>query len=85
MQDAINLALIQQLWMLGFDRLEFDGHLFARGHVGAQVNVTKGPGANLPAQAVFFSHPELHVDCMSNSNDSHSPLLQLQQSTPYTL
>ena len=62
MQNAINLGLVQELWMLRLDRFEFNGDFFARRHVGAQVNITKGTAANLTAQAVLAADPEFH-DC----------------------
>lgn len=60
MQNAINLALVQQLRMLRFDGFQFDGHFFARRHVGTQINVTKRPAANFAAQPVLFSDTQLH-------------------------
>lgn len=61
MQNAINLALVQQLRMFRFDGLQFDGHFFARRHVSTQINVTKRPAANFAAQPVLFSDTQLHI------------------------
>ena len=39
--------------MLGLDRLELDGDLFARDDVDAEVDVSEGAGADLLADAVL--------------------------------
>ena len=55
MQDAVDLALVQELGVLGLDGLELDGHLLPGRHVGAEVDVTEGAGADFAAQAVLFT------------------------------
>ena len=60
-QDAVDLALVQELGMLGLDGLELDGHLLPGRHVGAEVDVTEGAGADFAAQPVLLSDAELHV------------------------
>ena len=62
MQNAINLAFIQQLGMLGLDRLQLDGDFFTCSHIGSEVNITKGTATNLAAQAVLFTDTQLHLD-----------------------
>lgn len=56
MQGAIDLGLTKQLGVLCFHRFELDGHLLARRHVCAEVNVTKRPAADLPTEAVLLAH-----------------------------
>jgi hypothetical protein len=63
-QDAVNLALVQELRVLGLDALELDGDLLARRHVGPEVNVAKRPAANLAAQPVLFPHAQLHDESL---------------------
>jgi hypothetical protein len=59
-QDAIDFALVQELRVFRLDRFQFDGHFFASGHVGSQIDITKGPTADLPTETVLFAHPKLH-------------------------
>ena len=47
--------------MLRFDTFQFDGNFFARCHVCAEVDVSKGPAADFAAQTVFLSHTKLHL------------------------
>lgn len=47
-KDTIYLALVKELRVFRLDRFELDGNLFSCGHVGAQVNIAKGPTADLP-------------------------------------
>ena len=54
MQDAVDLALVQELGVLGLDGLELDGHLLPGRHVGAEVDVTEGAGADFAAQPVLL-------------------------------
>mmetsp|Transcript_15186 Transcript_15186/g.31574 ORF Transcript_15186/g.31574 Transcript_15186/m.31574 type:complete len:164 (+) Transcript_15186:429-920(+) len=60
MQNPINFALIKELRMLGLDALELDRHLLAGGHVGPEVNVPEGTGADLAAEAIFLADAEFH-------------------------
>ena len=60
MENTINFALIQQLRVLGLDRLQLDSHLFSGGHISAQVDIAKRPASNLPPQAVLLPHSQLH-------------------------
>ena len=62
MEDAINLAFVKKLRMLCLNGFEFDGYFFTSGHVGAQVNVTKGTRPNLATETVLLSHAQLHLD-----------------------
>mmetsp|Transcript_12576 Transcript_12576/g.26627 ORF Transcript_12576/g.26627 Transcript_12576/m.26627 type:complete len:345 (+) Transcript_12576:829-1863(+) len=59
-QNPVNLALVQQLWVLCFHGFELDSHFFSRGHVGSEVNITEGTAADLPAETVLLSHSQLH-------------------------
>ena len=45
--------------MLGLDALELDGNLLARDYIGAEIDVTKRAGANLPADAVLVTDTEI--------------------------
>ena len=67
MKNPINLALIEQLRMLGLDRFQLDGHLFARGHIGAKVNVPKRAAADLSPQAILLPDSQLHVVGIGNA------------------
>jgi hypothetical protein len=64
MQNAINFGFVQELWMLGLDGFQFNGHFFARGHVGAEINVAKGTAANFAAQPVLFAHSQFHDELL---------------------
>lgn len=46
--------------MLRLDALQFDRHLLAGGHVGSEVNISEGAGADFAAEAIFFADAELH-------------------------
>jgi hypothetical protein len=60
MQNAINLAFIQQLRMSRFHAFQFNRDFFSSRHVGAEVNISKGTASNLAAQAVFLPNAKLH-------------------------
>ena len=60
MQDAIDLAFVQQLWMLGFYRFQFNGNFFTCRHIRPQINVTERTAPNLSTKTVLFPHTELH-------------------------
>jgi len=59
-QDAIDLGFVQQLRVLGLHRFQFDRHLFARRHVGAQVYITEGSAADLAPQPVLLADAQFH-------------------------
>ena len=46
--------------LLGFDRFKFDGDLFARDDVDAEIDVSEGAGSNLLADSVLASHTKIH-------------------------
>lgn len=58
-QGFVDTSLVLQLGVLGLDALELDGDLFPGDDVGAQVDITEGPGANLAADAVFVTDSEI--------------------------
>jgi hypothetical protein len=60
MENPIDFAFVDELWVPGLDRLQLDCDLFTCGHIGAQVDVTKRSTPNLPPQAVLPSDTQLH-------------------------
>lgn len=58
-EGLVYTSLVFQLRVLGLDALELDSDLFARDDVGAQVDITKGSGPNLAADAVFVTDSEI--------------------------
>lgn len=63
MQNAVDLALIQELRVPRLDALELDGDFFARCHVGTEIDITEGARADLAAQTVLAAHAEFHGGC----------------------
>jgi hypothetical protein len=67
-QNAVHFGFVQELWcMRGLDAFQFDSHLllFASttgGHVGAEINISKGSATNLASETVLFSHLHFHDD-----------------------
>jgi len=62
MENAVNLALVEELGVLGLDTLELDGDLFASGHIGSEIDVSKAAGPNLATQAILLAHAQFHLD-----------------------
>ena len=49
---------------------------FPRGDVGAQIDISEGSAANLAAEPVLVSHPELHPACKVGYIEKESQELQ---------
>ena len=64
MENSINLALVEQLWMLRLDGFEFDSYFLSRGHVGSEVDISEGTAPDLAAEPVLLSHSKLHSLCV---------------------
>lgn len=77
MQNAINFTLIQELRMLGFHRFQFNGHFFARCHVGTEINVSKRTRANFTPQAVLSTDSELHFTVLWDLRQAENVKLRL--------
>ena len=60
-ENSINLAFVQQLWVLCLDGFELDCNFLSCGHVCSKVNITEGTTPNLAAEPVLLSHSELHA------------------------
>jgi len=60
MKNTINLALVEKLRMLRFDRFKLDGNFFASCHVSPKINVAEGPTPDLPPEPVLLPNTELH-------------------------
>jgi hypothetical protein len=50
------------LGVLGFDAFKFDCDLFTGRHIRSKVNISKRTAADLAAEAVLLSNPELHTN-----------------------
>ena len=61
MQNSINLALVEQLRMLGLYGFKLDCHFLSRGHVGPQVDITEGTTPDLTTEPVLFPNSQLHT------------------------
>ena len=59
-KNSINLAFVEQLWMLCLDGFEFDSYFLSRGHVGSEVDISKGTTPDLATEPVLLSHSKLH-------------------------
>ncbi|KAI0563609.1 casein kinase I [Gracilaria domingensis] len=56
---AVDLALVDKLWVLCLAALELDGNLFVGVHVDADVDVAEGAGADATAEAPFSADSEV--------------------------
>ena len=59
-KTLVNLALVLQLRVLGFDGFQLDGDFFTRDNVDSQVDVPKGTGSDLLADTVLGTYAEIH-------------------------
>jgi hypothetical protein len=64
-QNAIDLAFIEKLWVFRLDGLELNGHFFTCGHVRPKIDVTERTATDLPTEAVFLSNTKLHPPMLS--------------------
>mmetsp|Transcript_93831 Transcript_93831/g.148212 ORF Transcript_93831/g.148212 Transcript_93831/m.148212 type:complete len:206 (+) Transcript_93831:516-1133(+) len=64
-QNLVQLGLVQQLWVLRFDGLQFDGNLVTSLYICANVNISKRSGANLTSQSELAADSQLHCKCKS--------------------
>lgn len=60
LHHLVDFALDVELWVFGLHTFQFDGNLLSNGDVSTQVDVSKRPASNFPAQSVSVSYSQLH-------------------------
>ena len=58
-KDTVEFRFVEELWVTGFLRFEFNRHVFARTAIHRLVNVAERTTADLTKQAKFILEYEL--------------------------
>lgn len=66
-ERLVNTGFIFQLGMLGLDRLQLNGDLFARDDIGSEIDVTEGTRADLPTDTVLITDTKIHCSHIDDS------------------